>query len=192
MKIDGNLTFCDDCDEVKDELLKRNVEWAKSKREWMDFNDSMDTIIITCMDSRVPVEKIFGLNPGEALVIRNAGNVITEDVLRSVLAGILEIHTKYIIVLGHTRCGMAIKDKEEKMDELFKNAPPNLMNVLNMKTIKDLKEWFGFFNAGKWNENAIEQADILKQKLVEIFDPEAIPEIYPAQYDLDTGKVKFL
>ena len=192
MHFEGKLSFCDNCDEMKEELIKRNELWVNSKRDWMDFNNSMDTIIITCIDSRVPVEKIFNLNPGEVLIIRNAGNIITEDVFRSVLAGIIEIHAKNIIVMGHTRCGMSIKDNKSKVNELFKHAPPKLIEYLNLKDIEEIIQWFGFFDAGKWNENAKRQAELLRHKLNEIFDKKNVPKVFDAIYDLDTGKVKFI
>ncbi|MFX0074458.1 MAG: beta-class carbonic anhydrase [Candidatus Hermodarchaeota archaeon] len=71
-------------------------------------------LILTCMDSRIDVHRIFQLNHGDALVLRNAGNQYTEDVLRSILIAIHEYGVKDIIVLGHLDCGM----RKVQMDEL--------------------------------------------------------------------------
>jgi carbonic anhydrase len=71
-------------------------------------------LILTCMDPRIDVHRIFQLNPGDAFVLRNAGNQYTEDVLRSILIAVHEYNVKNIIVLGHTDCGM----KKVRLDEL--------------------------------------------------------------------------
>ncbi len=63
-------------------------------------------LFLTCMDRRIDVHRIFQLNPGDAFILRNAGNIYTEDVLRSILIAIHEYNIKYIIVLGHLDCGM--------------------------------------------------------------------------------------
>lgn len=63
-------------------------------------------LILTCMDPRIDVYRIFQLKPGDAFVLRNAGSVYTEDVLRSVLVAIHKYNIQYIVVLGHLDCGM--------------------------------------------------------------------------------------
>ncbi|MCP4761383.1 MAG: hypothetical protein GY870_06350 [archaeon] len=195
MKTKDQLAFLEKSDNIenlKEELLKRNENWVAKKRDWMDYNNSLDTIILTCMDSRVPVEKIFDLNPGEALILRNAGNIITEDVFRSVLAGIFEIHVKNIIILGHTRCGMAIKDNKETISELIKRIPMKLKLKMEIDSREKLNKLFGFFDGGKWNENAVKNTIILSKKLKEVLNSEDLPEISTAIYDLDSGKVDFI
>ena len=63
-------------------------------------------LILTCMDPRIDVHRIFQLKPGDVFVLRNAGNVYTEDVFRSVLVAIHKYDIQYIVVLGHLDCGM--------------------------------------------------------------------------------------
>jgi len=63
-------------------------------------------LILTCMDPRIDVYRIFQLKPGDAFVLRNAGSVYTEDVLRSVLVAIHKYNIQHIVVLGHLDCGM--------------------------------------------------------------------------------------
>lgn len=62
--------------------------------------------IVTCMDCRLDVFTAFGLRRGEAHVIRNAGGVITDDVVRSLLISQRMLGTREIAVIHHTRCGM--------------------------------------------------------------------------------------
>ena len=61
--------------------------------------------IVSCMDSRVPVELVFDLTVGDAFSIRVAGNVINEDILGSLEFATQIAGAKLILVLGHTRCG---------------------------------------------------------------------------------------
>jgi carbonic anhydrase len=62
--------------------------------------------IVTCMDCRLDVFTAFGLRRGQAHVIRNAGGVITDDVVRSLMISQRMLGTREIAVVHHTRCGM--------------------------------------------------------------------------------------
>jgi carbonic anhydrase len=61
--------------------------------------------IVSCMDSRVPVELVFDLTVGDAFSLRVAGNVINDDILGSLEFATEIAGAKLILVLGHTRCG---------------------------------------------------------------------------------------
>jgi carbonic anhydrase len=62
--------------------------------------------IVTCMDSRIDMFRIFGLNSGEAHILRNAGGLITEDMLRSLVLSQRLLQTREIILMHHTNCGL--------------------------------------------------------------------------------------
>ena len=62
--------------------------------------------IVTCMDARIDPARLFGLEPGDAHVIRNAGGVVTDDVIRSLLLSQRLLGTRAVMVIHHTRCGM--------------------------------------------------------------------------------------
>jgi carbonic anhydrase len=68
--------------------------------------------ILTCMDARIILEDIFGLRPGDANVIRNAGAVATDDAIRSLIISHQLLGTSEIIVMGHTGCGLHNLDDE--------------------------------------------------------------------------------
>jgi carbonic anhydrase len=68
--------------------------------------------ILTCMDSRIILEDIFGLRAGDANVLRNAGAVATDDVLRSLIMSRHVLGTNEILVVGHTGCGLNRLDDE--------------------------------------------------------------------------------
>tara|TARA_B110000008_G_scaffold148486_1_gene150002 strand:- start:227 stop:778 length:552 start_codon:yes stop_codon:yes gene_type:complete len=97
-----------------DDLIRNNNEFAKS------FDDSglqaaptMKLVVVACMDSRMDIFKLLGLENGEAHIIRNAGGVITDDVIRSVCLSQRLMGTREIVLLHHTDCGLQ-KVSEEK------------------------------------------------------------------------------
>ncbi|MBO0707829.1 MAG: carbonic anhydrase [Candidatus Dormibacteraeota bacterium] len=62
--------------------------------------------VLACMDARLDVHRILGLAPGDAHVIRNAGGVVSEDAIRSLLISQRLLGTEEIILIHHTDCGM--------------------------------------------------------------------------------------
>jgi len=84
-------------------------------------------LILTCIDPRIDVYRIFQLNPGDVFVLRNAGNIFTEDVLRSVLVAIHKYNIQYIAVLGHLDCGMKKLHVGNLIDKLNDSAIKRFM-----------------------------------------------------------------
>jgi carbonic anhydrase len=62
--------------------------------------------VLTCMDARIAVEELFGLNVGDVAVVRNAGAVATDDAIRSLLVTRHVLGTSEIVVMAHTKCGL--------------------------------------------------------------------------------------
>lgn len=62
--------------------------------------------VVSCMDSRIDLSALLGLRLGEAHVIRNAGGLVTDDVLRSLTLSQALLHTREIVVIQHTGCGL--------------------------------------------------------------------------------------
>jgi carbonic anhydrase len=65
------------------------------------------------MDARLHVSEILGLGPGDAHVIRNAGGVVTDDVIRSLLISQRLLGTREVMLIHHTECGMLTFTDEE-------------------------------------------------------------------------------
>jgi len=192
---DKTIFYCDEGtneENLKTMLLSRNQEWMEAKDGSNTVNDSLKTIVLACMDSRVQVERIFNAKPGELLVLKNAGNLITEDIIRSLLVAIFELKAKFLIIMGHTRCGMSILGNKEKIEHLNIKLGNQTLDKLHEKMEQDPLKWFGFFIEGKWVENVINQVNYIRQTLSELIDECNIPCIIPAIYDLDSGEVKFL
>ncbi|HEX3647689.1 MAG TPA: carbonic anhydrase [Pseudonocardiaceae bacterium] len=78
--------------------------------------------VLTCMDTRIDVFDVFGLTPGEVHVLRNAGGVATDDVLRSLAVSQLKLATREVLVLQHTSCGMSTITEDGFKDELESNT----------------------------------------------------------------------
>ncbi|HEX5879143.1 MAG TPA: carbonic anhydrase [Actinomycetota bacterium] len=103
---------------VTDDLLRNNAEFAKSfSRGDLPMPPGKALAVVACMDARLNVYALLGLEPGEAHVIRNAGGVVTEDVIRSLAISQHLLGTKEIILVHHTDCGMlTFTDDQVKAD----------------------------------------------------------------------------
>jgi carbonic anhydrase len=62
--------------------------------------------IVACMDARLDVYSVLGLKPGDAHVVRNAGGVVTDDVIRSLIISQRLLDTTEVMLIHHSRCGM--------------------------------------------------------------------------------------
>ncbi|HEX2300803.1 MAG TPA: carbonic anhydrase [Pseudonocardiaceae bacterium] len=89
-----------------DELLANNARYAESFSGPLPLPPSKHVAVIACMDARLNVYGILGLNEGEAHVIRNAGGVVTDDEIRSLAISQRLLGTEEIILIHHTDCGM--------------------------------------------------------------------------------------
>lgn len=68
--------------------------------------------VVTCMDSRIEVSITFGIKPGEAHIIRNAGGLITTDTLRSLSLSQMRMGTREIVLIHHSDCGLHNTDED--------------------------------------------------------------------------------
>ena len=94
--------------DVIDELLANDAAFAAALPErHFDLRPSRRLAIVTCMDSRLDVFAALGLHDGEAHVLRNAGGVITDDVIRSLAVSQRRLGTRTVMLIHHTDCGMA-------------------------------------------------------------------------------------
>lgn len=99
------------------ELLARvragNADWADAlDPDALPKTPRRRVAVVTCMDARIDGLAVFGLDVGDAHVIRNAGAIVTDDVERSVLLSQYALGTQAVIVAGHTDCGLLGHDEE--------------------------------------------------------------------------------
>lgn len=92
---------------VTDELLQNNEGYAAGfDKGELPMPPGKQTAVLACMDARLNVYGILGLQEGEAHVIRNAGGVVTDDAIRSLVISQRLLGTREIILIHHTDCGM--------------------------------------------------------------------------------------
>jgi carbonic anhydrase len=108
---------------VSEELVAANERYAASFRKGdLPAAPARRFAVVTCMDARIDPAKSLGLKEGDAHVIRNAGGIVTEDALRSLIISHWELGTEEAVVIGHTRCGMATFTNEEMRRKLADRA----------------------------------------------------------------------
>jgi carbonic anhydrase len=93
--------------DVADELLANNRLYADALTDrHLDVHPARALAIVTCMDSRLNVFDALGLEVGDAHVLRNAGGVITDDMIRSLAISQRLLGTREVLLIHHTDCGM--------------------------------------------------------------------------------------
>jgi carbonic anhydrase len=91
---------------VTDRLLANNTTYAETFNGPLPLPPALGVAVVACMDARLNVYAILGLEEGQAHVIRNAGGVITDDEIRSLTISQRLLGTTEIILIHHTDCGM--------------------------------------------------------------------------------------
>ena len=91
---------------VTDELLANNQRYANGFTGPLPMPPAKGVAVVACMDARLNVYALLGLEEGQAHVIRNAGGVITDDEIRSLAISQRLLGTREIILIHHTDCGM--------------------------------------------------------------------------------------
>lgn len=103
---------------VTDELLENNAEFARNFSNGdLPMPPGKGLAVVACMDARLNVYALLGLAEGQAHVIRNAGGVVSDDVLRSLVISQRLLGTREVILVHHTDCGMlTFTDDQVKSD----------------------------------------------------------------------------
>jgi carbonic anhydrase len=104
------------------ELVARNFARAGTGIGTMASPPTLRIAVVACMDARLDPVQLLGLRPGEAHVIRNAGGIVTDDVIRSLAISQQKLGTTEVMLLHHTKCGMATFTDAEFRAELLDTA----------------------------------------------------------------------
>ncbi|QZA33642.1 carbonic anhydrase [Hydrogenibacillus sp. N12] len=99
-----------------DETIQKHEAWVLRRQRGIPNNRRL--FVLACMDERLDVEEMLGLQPGDAHIYRNAGGVVTDDVIRSAALSVNFFGTKEIIVINHTECGMMTAQGQEIVEAL--------------------------------------------------------------------------
>lgn len=105
-----------------DELIEYNLRYADKYDGPRPVVPSRHLTVVTCMDSRMDVHAMLGLELGEAHIIRNAGGVVTDDVIRSLAISQRKLQTRAVLVIHHDDCGLLNLDEDEFVAELTADA----------------------------------------------------------------------
>lgn len=184
----GNKDF------VEDNLTIRN---STERVRQAALGQYPEAVVLSCLDSRVPVEDVFHKAIGEIFVARVAGNIVNDDILGSLEYACKVSGSKAIVVLGHEHCG-AIKSSIqgvklgyvtsvlEKIEPAIDLAKTNFKGDANAKNPLFVDEVCKF--------NVINSVKLIREKSEILNEMEANNQIkiVGAVYDMTTGKVDFL
>ena len=106
-----------------DELLSHNERYvANFADHGLPLRPRRHLAIVTCMDSRIDIFQMLGLDHGDAHIIRNAGGVVTDDVVRSLVVSQRLLKTQEIILIHHTNCGLQAINEDGFKSEIEKEC----------------------------------------------------------------------
>ena len=124
---------------VTDELLQNNAQYAEGfEKGDLPLPPARGVAVVACMDARLDVHKILGLEEGDAHVIRNAGGVITDDEIRSLAISQRLLGTTEIILIHHTDCGMLTFSDDELKQQIQEDV--GIKPHFSMESFSDLEE----------------------------------------------------
>ena len=168
-------------------VLKGNRAWME-RYERPPVNGSAKAVVLTCMDSRIPPLEMLGLSPGEVFIIRNAGNSITHDSLRSLLICLTVMECRNVLVVGHSSCGMRSSGGlDEKVAGMVDIGA--LSEALG-ESVADARSWLGFYEPHE-RDWAAGQAASLRVLLDRVM-PGVPVKVRSALYHLEDGRLEML
>jgi len=184
---EGNVRF------LQDKLIDRdhNRKMLETSKGQYPF-----AVMLSCIDSRVPINLIFDQGIGDLFNIKIAGNIINKDILGSMEYSCKYAGSKLIVVISHTKCGAvtaACKGKAKNvknLSPLLKKIKPAIKTVKSANPVlkkKELIEAVALENVGVSIANIREKSPVLNE-----LEQAGKIKIVGASYDITTGEVTFL
>ena len=169
--------------------IKPNVS-ASLRTELATNGQHPYAIVITCSDSRVPVELIFNSSLGDIFVIRTAGNVVSDFEIGSVEYGAEHLESPLVLVLGHTNCGAVTAATEGgeaggKIQSIVNEIAPSVQKAKD-EGAEDVLSKAIEFNVMN-SVNKILSSDIIKE-----LKEEGKVEVVGGVYDISTGTITII
>ena len=123
-----------------DDVLKNNVQYVESFGEGGSLHGApaRGLAIVACMDARLDVYRVLGLEEGDAHVIRNAGGIVSDDAIRSLVISQRFLGTREIMLIHHTDCGMMTFRDDAAKDEI--EAETGLRPAFALESFRDLEQ----------------------------------------------------
>lgn len=158
-----------------EEALRANTEYARAfKLAGLDMPPRKKLAVVACMDARLTIEPMLGLDTGDAHIIRNAGGIITEDAIRSLIISHYLLGTQEFIIINHTDCGMLTFKDEDLRSKLQETTQTTAVAPAYFHAFDDLQE------------NVHQQIQKVKSHP---WMPDSIP-VRGFIYDVKSGKLK--
>ena len=124
---------------VIDEVLGSNVRYAESfDKGDLPLPPGRKLAVLACMDARLDPHRILGLQEGDAHVIRNAGGVVSDDAIRSLVISQRLLGTQAIVLIHHTDCGMLTFRDDDVKDAI--EADTGLRPAFALEAFGDLEQ----------------------------------------------------
>ena len=122
-----------------DELLANNARYAEGfDKGDLPLPPARKLAVVACMDARLDPHQVLGLEEGDAHVIRNAGGVISDDAIRSLVISQRLLGTREIALIHHTDCGMLTFRDDDVKDAI--EADTGLRPAFSLEAFGDLEQ----------------------------------------------------
>lgn len=158
-----------------DEFLKANESYAKGFTQGiLPMPPAKKVAVVACMDARLVISQILGTKIGDIHMIRNAGGIVTEDVLRSLVISHYLLGTQEFMVINHSDCGMLTFKDEDLRSRLLKETGTAAVTPAAFHAFTDVEE-------------------NVRQQIQKIRSHPFIPKQISVRgfvYDVKTGKLK--
>ncbi|WP_010254382.1 carbonic anhydrase [Myroides injenensis] len=174
---------------------KKNRDLAHQRTK-TKYNQFPHAIVLSCMDSRVPLESIFGQGIGDMFSLRVAGNVVSDEIIGSMEYACNLVGTKLILVVGHSRCGAVTGACDhvsfDKLDTVLERISPSIDEVRKKNHKGELSKADFIEEVSKENvRNVVKQIPQISEELRELIEKGQLA-IVGAYYDVATGEVILL
>lgn len=169
-----------------DELLEGNARFVQQDWDEADAQrlapPAKRLAILACMDTRYNVERVLGLQHGDAKIIRNAGNWLDDGALRSLVIAVHLLGVRHIAIMGHTKCGMLSVGRGEfrVARSIAEQAGVPLYEVMR----PEFQRWLGGITDVE--EHVRHGVDLVRRHP---YMPKEL-DVFGLIYDNDTGRVR--
>jgi carbonic anhydrase len=108
--------------DLAERVLADNARYAASSERPAERQPARRIAVVTCMDARIDVDGVLGLSPGDAHVLRNAGGIVTQDTIRSLVLSQTLVGTRSVLIVQHTDCALHRLDGSSFHQRLYEAA----------------------------------------------------------------------
>lgn len=180
---EGNQRFIEMKQQHPDESMQRRQEMKEGQHPF--------AAILSCSDSRVPLELIFDQGFGDLFEIKNAGNVLDEHVIGSIEYAVMHAGVKLVVIMGHQDCGAVAATLSGKYETKFIKSLEDSIQPAIKKCQADGLEVNSDNVVREHVAQDIEELLTQDTELVKYMKEHNV-KIVPAYYSIETGKVEFL